>query len=876
MNKPTAPAAPHAAIEPPFALHAQMQSALELHGRGLLAEAQALYLKVLHHHPGHFDARHLLGMIALQNGDAERGVEWIAHALALDPGHALAHANLGRGYQVLGRHALALASFDRALALGPGDLALHFNRALTLFQLRQYAAALAGFEQVLALEPTLAEAWSNHGNALRELQRPDAALASFARALALKPELVEAHANRANVLADLGRHDDALHALAQALALKPDYFDALSNRAKLLLKLERHAQALQAHDRLLAHWPALPLAWSNRGNVLFHLGRLDEALADYARAVSLQPDFVEAWCNHGNTLSELGRHAEAVVSLQRALAIQPDFHAALSNLGTALAQTGRPHEAIAQYDRALALKPDHAATLSNRGNVLRTLRRFDDALACFDRGLALAPESPELLANRANALFDLWQFDAALAQYDAALARGKPGTPAYALALSNRSGALRALKRYDEALASSEAALQIQTQSAVLWSNHGNILCEFDRYESGLACYDRALALNPRDADAISNRANALRAMRRYDAALAGYAAALALDPQHTQVQLNASICRLLTGDFEAGWAQYEWRFKTEGTHRMHTPRRVFDAPRWSGREPLAGKHILLHAEQGFGDTLQFCRYVHRVAELGAHVILEVQPALKRLLGSLAGVGTLIAEGEPWPRFDYHCPLLSLPLAFGTTLATIPASRAYLHTDVAHQVQWVPRLDALREPGRTGLRIGLGWAGSKEHRNDHKRSLPLPLLARLSDAAPLRQHQYVCLHKELGTQGGPARMNPQAERDWLAQHAIAFVGDELADFADTAALIMAMDLVITVDTSLAHLAGALGKPAWVMLPHNPDWRWLTERTDSPWYPSLRLFRQATRGDWAGVLSEVAQALQHEPKARAAAAPPAAS
>src|SRR5476649_2395300 len=310
---------------------------------------------------------------------------------------------------------------------------------------------------------------------------------------------------------------------------------------------------------------------------------------------------------------------------------------------------------------------------------------------------------------------------------------------------------------------------------------------------------------------------------------------ALAIAPDDVEARVNAGICRLLQGDLQGGWRWYESRWR-----RLPLPDHA--PPQWCGDAPLAGKTILVYAEQGLGDTIQMCRYVALLAAQGADVVLRVQPALKALLSQLAGARMVLADGEPLPAFDYHCSLMSLPFAFDTSLATIPAGAPYLRADPARAAAWAQRLGA-----PAGRRIGLAWSGNRGHDRDGSRSIPLMQLRGLFGA----DAQFVSLQPELRAIDRIVLENDQR----IASHAA-----QLTDFAETAALIAQLDLVISVDTSVAHLAAAMGKPVWLLLAYAPDWRWLLERDDSPWYPTMRLFRQSVRGDWDGVVAEVAHAL----------------
>ena len=444
---------------------------------------------------------------------------------------------------------------------------------------------------------------------------------------------------------------------------------------------------------------------------------------------------------------------------------------------------------------ALRINPDFANAYNHRGVALQDLKRFDEALKSYDRALTIAPVHVVALNNRGAVLQDMKRFDESLESYDRALSI----TPDYAEALYNRGNALRELNRHDDALDS----------------------------------YERALKIKPDYAEALNNRGNALVDLKRLDEALESYGHAHKIKPDYAEAHLNEGLCRLSSGDFAPGWLEYEWRWKNEP---LTGQLRNFKQPLWLGSEELENKTILLHGEQGYGDTIQFCRYARQVAARGAKVILEVQPALKNLLQGLEGAATVVGKGEHLPDFDCHCPLLSMPLAFKADLSNI-TNATYLKSDGQKVAAWRSRLN------KNGKKIiGLVWSGKPQHKNDRNRSIPLREFKGLIND----QADYYCLQKELRA----------ADKAVLEQARIKYLGDELTDFSDTAALVELMDLVITVDTSVAHLAGAMGKQVWVLLPFNPDWRWLQDRSVSPWYHSARLFRQPCIGDWTSVLLEV--------------------
>jgi tetratricopeptide (TPR) repeat protein len=567
----------------------------------------------------------------------------------------------------------------------------------------------------------------------------------------------------------------------------------------------------------------------------FQRGDLKEAERIGRSVLSVRADQFEALFLLGIIAGQAGRPAEAVDFLSRAIAANPSSPDAHFNRGVALGELGRGDEALDSYDRVLALNPSYAEAHFNRGVVLGGSRRWAEAIECYDRAIALRRDYAEAHHNRGVALVELGRPAEALESYERAIDL----RPSYAAAYNNRGVALAALGRLDEALESYDSSIRLKPDYAGAYDNRGVALLELDRAADALASHERALALRPEFAEAHYNRGNALRELSRHREAIESFERVLALRPDHASAHWNLADCLLLLGEFARGWQEYEWRWKLEDRREN---RRDFAQPLWLGGEPLAGKTILLHSELGLGDTILFCRYATRVAAAGAKVVLEVQPALLPIMIGLEGVALALPRGAPLPAFDAHCPLMSLPLAFKTDLATIPSGVPYLGSDAERVAAWIERLGTYDRP-----RVGLVWSGSVMLKND-RRSMPLAqMVALLSSWA-----QWVSLQKDV----------PEADAALLASRSdVLHVGDALHDFAETAAVLTLMDLVITVDTSVANLAGAMGKPVWILLPYNPhDWRWMLERRDSPWYPTARLFRQPSPGDWASVIERVREEL----------------
>ena len=528
-----------------------------------------------------------------------------------------------------------------------------------------------------------------------------------------------------------------------------------------------------------------------------------------------------------------GEWERARAAYEEVIEQQPRHSDALHLLGVIAAQTNNPARAVELIRRAIDIDPTNYVAHGNLGAALHGLGQLDAALASYDRAIGLKANFAQAHLLRGNLLYELKCLDAALTSYDSAIAFN----PGLAEAYSNRGNVLCEQKQITSALASYDAAIALKPNFAEAHSNRGNVLRGLDRFDAALASYDRAIAADPACVSAYFNRGVALNQLKRPAAALLDFERAVAIEPNFAEARFNRSLVQLLMGDFANGWREHEWRWKNRFGSNIHE-RRDFGAPLWLGEESLDGASILLYGEQGFGDTLQLCRYARRVADLGADVILEVPKPLEGLLADLEGVSQLVSQGSPLPPFDYHCPLMSLPLAFKTDLGTIPAPGRYLRADASKIERWRERLGRSTAP-----RIGLMWNGNPIQPNDRNRSFRLANWISFLPSG----FQYVSLQRDV----------QKADMRTLEEHShIVNWGDELRDFSDTAALCDCMDLVISVCTSVAHLSGALGKPTWVLLAHAADWRWLLDRSDSPWYPSAVLYRQPSRGDWPAVFRRV--------------------
>lgn len=501
-------------------------------------------------------------------------------------------------------------------------------------------------------------------------------------------------------------------------------------------------------------------------------------------------------------------------------------------LGTALAQDGALTEGVYALGQSLALNPDQPVAWSNKAAGLHRLGRLDEALQACDMAIALDAGYADAFVNRSNTLLELGRFADSLADADTALRI----SPDFGDAHCNRAIALHRLGRWAEALEACDRAVQL-VPGARIFSNRAAVLIALGRPQDALDDCARALACDPGDVDALINRGVAHKALGAWEAAAADFDAVLARMPDCVPALWNKALLTLLRGDFATGLHGYEVRWRRAP---LCDTLKKYTGPRWYGQSSLAGKTLLLHAEQGLGDTLQFIRYAPLAQKAGARVIVQAPPSLLPLLATLPQASAMELTGNATGlSYDLHCPLMSLPLAFGTRADSIPATIPYLFADAARSVAWQTRLGP-----KQGQRIGICWAGNASHVDDHARSIALAVWQDVL-ALPCDFH---VLQKDIRESDRPA----QAQMERLRDH-----GNDLTDFSETAALVSQMDLVVTVDSAVAHLAGAMGKPVWLLLPFVPDWRWQLERADSPWYPTMRLIRQQTPGDWAGVLSGVA-------------------
>lgn len=624
-------------------------------------------------------------------------------------------------------------------------------------------------------------------------------------ALAVSPRAGAGWIPLGQALKAAGRFADAEQAYDRALSCGGVYSLAHMGLGELKLASGRAVEAVSEFKSVLSRQPSLACAHLGVGNALAILGRFTQALDHYRNALALRPRYAEAEFAAGFALNRLGRVSEAESRYRRAIALQPHHAAAWINLGSLLREQGRDLAAEAALHRAIRLRPDLVSGWLNLAALERERRHFSAARDCLLRAFAIDPSQIETLI----------------------------GWCQLQLATRDNCGAHEWVRW----------ALTIDPVYAEAANQLGIVLHNERRFADAIAEFERAEALGCKGA--ASNRGNSLLEIGRITQALEAHQRAADLDPENAGAKYNLALTQLRLGEWRSGWAAYESRWKFREVHR--TPR-TFTCRRWRG-EPLNGRRILLHAEQGLGDTIQFSRYACLAVARGGFPILEAQPAVERLLHSLAivraGLAQVRALGAKHSDFDLECPLMSLPAVFSTTVETVPSTGAYLAAD-PNEVQL--RRAQFSSLG-AGPRIGFAWAGNPRYRADAQRSMHLHTLLPFFDSI---RANWISLQKgepaeQIGSLPGDVRVRDGSSRD--------------RDLAETAALLATLDLVITTDTCIAHLAGAMAKPVWILLPYLSDWRWMQEIESTPWYPTARLFRQSSPGDWAGVLDRVVAELR---------------
>jgi tetratricopeptide (TPR) repeat protein len=564
------------------------------------------------------------------------------------------------------------------------------------------------------------------------------------------------------------------------------------------------------------------------------VGELEKAIALYQSLIHQLPHHPQILFWYGTAEQQSKNYLHSIELLLQCLNHDPCHISAHNNLGAAYQALGQTEKAKEAFSCAIELNPQYLSAYLNRARLHYTLEQYPKSLEDFSTALTLE-EMPQLYFERGNVFHQMGNLAQALSDYSFAIEK----TTNFAQAYCNRGVVHYDLGQFNQALEDYQQALILDPHLIEAHINQGNLLGDQGRTEQALLCYDQALHLDPQNLDALSNRAVTLQECGHLDKAMQDYERAIEINPNHSKAQWNRALCLLLQGDFTRGWPAYEWGWE----NGMRGAIRHFSKSLWLGKEDLKNTTLFLYTEQGMGDAIQFIRYIPLLQARGAKIILEAPASLISLFSSIANDIELIEQGSAVPPFDLHCPLLSLPLACQTQLDTIPSKTPYLFSDPIQSGYWKNCLEKTDQ-----LRVGIAWSGGGQYRQDHRRSIALSLFKPLLQL-PIQWHSLQTEYRE-------------ADKAVLEQLPMIYQHQErLNHFSDTAALISQLDLVITVDTAVAHLAGALGKPVWILLPHAPDFRWLMNRTDSPWYPSAKLFRQENMLDWQRSINKVKESLE---------------
>ena len=738
---------------------------------------------------------------AHQAGDLAGAEQRYQDVLQADASNAQVWYLLGAARQGLGRLEEAASALREAVRLEPNRAEAHKHLGVVLAQQRQYGPAEACFRRTLELRPSDAEAHQNLATALVELGRPDEAVAEFDAVLRLVPGHAEALNGRGQVHLGKGEREAARDDFRRALERLPDFTRAWANLQKALGNFDQPDSAVEAWRQRAQERPASAETHLGLGRVLLAQGKTEEALVSLRESVRRGPDLADTHQALGTALRQLGQIADAAACFRRAVQLVPAQADSLIHLGLALIDLEQYADAETALREALRWRPDAAHAHNNLAIVLRRTNRPAEAIASSQRAVELVPDFAAAHNNLGLSFLDANRLD----EGTAALREALRLQPDFAHAHNNLAIAHWRKGRLDDAAASYREALRLQPDFPEALNNLGNTLADQGRFDEALALFDRAEQIKP------------------------GY-----FDPRW-----NRSLVWLLQGDLERGFPEYEARFELK-----HFQVRRPEQPRWDGGD-LAGRTILLHPEQGLGDTLQFVRYLPLVKARGGRVVFECPRPLLRLLAGVAGADQVVPQGGPLPPFDVHLSLISLPAVLGPRFDAIPAQVPYLRADPVLVKRWRAALAS-----RDGFKVGIAWQGSSQYRKDHTRSIPLVRFAALARVPGVR---LISLQKGHGSE-------QVARVDFRVADLGADLDGTAGPFMDTAAVMSCLDLVVTSDTAIPHLAGALGVPTWVALPTVPDWRWLLGRDDSPWYPTLRLFRQERPGDWASVFERIASAL----------------
>jgi tetratricopeptide (TPR) repeat protein len=785
------------------------------------------------------DVLFVLGMLALKEARFHAAVDLLGRAIEARPGKPDYHYCLAAAHRGLGENDRAATCYEAALVLRPGYAEVLHDLGQLRSAMGNWDEAIRCFQRATRVRPEFAEAHFSLGAAYRQRLRLDEAAACFEAALRAAPDLVEAAKSLGSIRSRQGKNDQAVATFRQVIKLRPDDVESHNELGILLARLRRYLDAEAAYREAIRIRPDYADAHNNLGNALRNQRKLEQALTAFREALRLRPNYPEAYNNVGIVLKHMGKFNEAVASYEQALRQRSNYPEAHNNLGLALASRGKFDAAVVSFQQAIRLKPDYVEAHANLGDALTGMGRLPDALSAYRQAVTLRPRDPKLHKNLGNALSRTEKFTDAEASYQEALKL----LPKYTDALNDLAITQARQGKFDEAIATYHQAIEIKPNFAEAHNNMGNALRNSSRFEESVECYLKALQHKPDYADAHNNLGIAYAELGRFDEAVASYTRCLKVRPEHVDAHMNRALTWLRKGDYAQGWAEYEWRWKK----RNLTPRPPI-MPQWNGF-PLAGRRILLITEQGLGDTLQFVRFAPVLKRQGAGaVILECPEKLIKLLARSPGIDQLVPQGKPVPDYDVYCALMNVPGLTATSVEAIPADVPYIFPDPDLVAHWKRELSDVR-----GLRVGINWQGNPKYAGDRHRSVSLKYFEPLSRVPGV---QLISLQKNFGLEQLDALDGKFQVRD-LGRT----LDEKTGPFMDTAAVLKNLDLFITSDTAVAHLAGALGVPVWMPLSTTPDWRWMTHREDNPWYPTMRIFRQSTHMAWGPVFDRMAAELE---------------
>ena len=730
----------------------------------------------------------------------------------------------------------AKALYAQDLATRPDNAdALHLL-GLIEFSQKNPGKAQQLIIKAIALSPDNIIFRLNYGNILSDEGLIDAAIDQYNKAISLQPQNFESHFRFGLTLYKHGLYEQALKSLEIAAKINTKHFAVHNDLGNVLYKIKQYEKAIGSYRRALALNPKFADAHNNIGNAYLDLKNFEKAIASYQRAIALKPDFAEAYNNLGNAWRESKNLEKAADSYERALALAPTMAEASYGLGMIAVTEGDYLKAISLLGKSDALKPRQAGVHFHLGMAHSALKSTDAAIYNFERAIEIDPKHAEAHDQLGVVLQQLRQYDLARKNHELAIALD----PRLASAHNNLGKIYFESKNFEAALQNFRNAVKLNSRISEFFKNLGSTLAELNQNDAASEAYEKAIKLSPYSINAYNDYGNFLQTQNRLNEAIAIYDKILSLNSDFHVAAFNKSLTHLLMGDYDVGWQLHECRFDVIDDKIRDE---LLNFKRCTQKESCIGKTLFISAEQGLGDAIQFCRYIPLLHKEGINVILEIDAALKNLFNQLSRHCTLFLKGDALPAIDYYCPLLSLPLIFQTSLNNVPTPSRYLVSDPELKLRWARRLTSNSQKS-----IGIVWSGNPRHKNDHRRSIPLlKLLQGLPNDVRL-----VVLQKQVS----------EADRQLLAaDDRILNLSDEIQDFTDTAALCELMDVVVSVDTSVAHLSGALGVRTWVLLPFNPDWRWLLDRNDSPWYSSMRLYRQPNVDDWDRVLSGLSTDLQ---------------